>query len=312
MAIKTAPAPDKIFTMPDKRPVTTGRIGGSVTLKVVQGIGDIFWTYQKFSPYFDRINFTIMLTRDLPIQKRAFDWLKTWEKTGDVTTEVVPSDRYHRGAHGFFRLQDCFDNGFDRPIEYAANAWLEAGVRIEDIDPGAMVDTDVQMKIADRPKYPAGEYLVLYASGSTTSKTIQHDPRYGVWTCEQWAGFANKFLDRVGKNLPVVVIGQFYDEEAIRSLTDLMMQNKRTVSALIGYPPAQVASLLKHSSYFIGYQSGLGIIADALGARQVMLYFNQHRPMLNTWCRREHIGGKFQAACFEDSPDEIIERAVEA
>ena len=28
-----------------------------ITIQVCQGIGDIFWVYQKFAPYFDKINF---------------------------------------------------------------------------------------------------------------------------------------------------------------------------------------------------------------------------------------------------------------
>lgn len=299
-------------TMPERRAIVPRTRGSEITLRVVQGLGDIIWICQKFSPYFDRINFVILMTKDDPIQRRTVDWLKIFSKTGSVTTEIVPAKEYERIASQFYRMQDCLDaHDAGRPAEYAANAWLENGVRLDDIDPGSEIDNEVHVGVKARPGVKLTDYIVLYASASTTKKELQKDRRYAVWNCEQWAGFVNRFMDRMQIDVPVVVVGAGFDGEVVQKMYDLLTPN-RTAYGLIGYEPAVVAGLIWRARCFIGYQSGLGILADLLGTRQMMLYFPIMRQMLDAWCRREHVGTKFQRACFDDNSDELIGRAVEA
>lgn len=308
-AIRPEPAAD---TMPDRRRIEANSIiGDEITIRTVQGIGDIFWVYQKFAPYFNRINFTIYVTKDELVQRRAVDWLSILPKFGTAAIEIVSNQQYDRAASRYSRMQDRIDDyKAGRPVEYSINRWLEEGHRIDEIDPGAKIETDVGIDATARPETPAGDYLTLYVSGSATNKIIQRNPKYGSWDCRKWARLTHGLLDRIG-NLPIVMIGASFDRPAIEEMHNRLTP-RRSVFVMIDQPPAHVCGVLKHSKYFVGYQSGMNIVADALGARQIMLYFNFLRPMFNTWCRREHIGGKFQPACFEDDTAAIIERAATA
>jgi hypothetical protein len=67
-----------------------------------------------------------------------------------------------------------------------------------------------------------------------------------------------------------------------------------------------VVDILQRSEFFIGYQSGLNILADNLDTPQMMLYFDNLKPMLYTWCKKENIKTKFFATVFSQTPKDAI------
>lgn len=305
-------ARDPQFVVPERREVTErGIIGDEVTIRTVQGLGDIIWVYQKFAPYFRKLNFTIYITKDGDeVQRRCADWMRIFEQTGNVDFEVVPSKVYHKAAHHFYRLQDSLDDyKAGRPVEYAVNGWLDNGIKLDEIDPGAVVARDINIMQAATPL--PSNYLALYVSHGSTIAANQKNPRLGVWSCQQWAEFINNFVDRVGEKIPIVLLGASFDQSAIDAMSKLL-NPKHDVHVMIGQPPDAVSGALANAKFFIGYQSGLSVVADTLGTNQIMLYCNCLRPMLNAWCRPEHIGTKYHAGCFEDDTAAIIDRAATA
>lgn len=304
-------ARDPSFVIPERREVTDkGIVGDEVTIRTVQGLGDIIWVYQKFAPYFHRLNFTIYITADDPVQKRCADWTRIFEQTGNVDFEIVPSRLYHKAAHHFYRLQDCLDDyKAGRPVEYAVNGWLDNGIKLDEIDPGAIVQHDINIR---QVKVSApSEYLALYVSHGSAIVANQKNPSVGVWSCTQWAKFTNDFFDRLGYKMPIVLLGANFDEHAINAMVDLLRPD-HDVRVMMQEAPEVVAGVLAGAKYFIGYQSGLHVLSDILGTPQIIILFNCLRPMLDTWCRQKGIGTNFHSACFEDDPSIILDRAIAA
>lgn len=304
-------AHDPQFSVPERRPVTeTGIIGDEVTIRTVQGFGDIIWVYQKFAPYFRKLNFTIYITADDPVQKRCTDMLRIFEQTGTVNFEIVPSKVYQKAANHFYRLQDALDDyKAGRPVEYACNGWLDNGFKLDEIDPGAVVAHDIKIK---QIKISAPQnYLALYVSHGSMVKSNMNNPRLGLWDCETWARFATKFMDQMGEKMPIVLLGAKFDEDALAKM-DSLLRPDNEVYVLMQEAPEVVAGVLANARFFIGYQSGLHVLADLLNTPQIIILFNCLRPMLDTWCRQDHIGNKFISACFEDDRNAILDRAVTA
>lgn len=311
--VGTRSARDPNFIFPERREVTDkGIIGDEVTIRTVQGLGDIIWVYQKFAPYFRKLNFTIYITKDGDeVQRRCANWMRIFEQTGTVDFEVVPSKVYHKAAHHFYRLQDSLDDyKAGRPVEYAVNGWLDNGIKLDEIDPGAVVQHDINIKQTRLPTLPP-EYLALYVSHGSAIVANQKNPSVGVWSCEQWAKFTRGFFDRLGYKLPIVLLGAKFDEHAMNQMVGLLKSDYE-IQVMMGEPEDAVAGTLANAKYFIGYQSGLHILADILQTPQIIILFNCLRPMINTWCRQENIGNKFHAACFEDDPNIILDRACAA
>ena len=112
--------------------------------------------------------------------------------------------------------------------------------------------------------------------------------------------------------MPLVIVGADADNRAVSPLTQRLRQKGYMAHSFIDLPPTQVVSLIQNASYFICYQSGLGVPADNLGVPQMMLYFKELEKLKYAWCRHEHVGTVFQAASFNENPGDVAKRIVAA
>jgi ADP-heptose:LPS heptosyltransferase len=71
--------------------------------------------------------------------------------------------------------------------------------------------------------------------------------------------------------------------------------------------PIKLLYVLKNSKFFIGYQSGLNVLADNLNVPQLMLYLPFLEKMLYSWPKKQNIeSGIYNAAIFKQNINEII------
>lgn len=274
--------------------------GDEVTVCVPSGIGDIFWTYQKLSPLFNRINYKIAVSEANAVQLRAKDWL-TWPKIGSVTFEMLSSERIGRICNGYFsvrRVMEQYQDGC-REIDYSFNHWLEDGERIDGIDTTYPVAFDVPLEMEEWSLW--SEYLVLYVSGTAKRRVI------GSWSLEKWAELVSMYMDRT-KKLPIWVIGAGFDREVSEHLVKMLRDQGFEARALVQATPGRVLYLLKHSQFFFGFQSGLNILADNLDVRQAMLYFGHLARMMPSWCKPGHLGTCYFPATFDATPAQVIQQ----
>lgn len=268
-----------------------------VTLTVPQGIGDAFWAWQVVSPHYDRVNLNIA-TIDGAVNQlstRAVDWLAMLPKVGAITAESVTHDRYLATARGhpeFPADGGCHD--------FAVNAYLESGMRIEDIYPDREVAQWIDPPTEYTPKAPRSPFLLAYLSGASMRPEVIRD--VGIWTPAEWSNYLAMFLDYVHVSR-IILIGASYDEQAASTVARLLPDC--VVRVLIDLPPVQVLYLMRRCSYFVGYQSGLNVMADQIGARQHMLYFPSLWRMRYSWCRPAHVRSRLVASVF-DAPERVI------
>lgn len=282
-----------------------------ITLNVCQGVGDIFWVYQKFAPYVDKINFRIthVHNSNKDISNRAIDFLKLLPKTGKIDYWLTSSEEYQWIAdnyHPIDRILEKLNLGFNGPFDHACNHPLEEGIRIEDIDKNYPIETNTEINITSclldfNPK----EYICLYVSGSTKHPEVIKN--VGIWTNEQWVEFIIKFYNRFKLNNPIAIIGADYDKETTLIIEKLLSKNGFNIKSYINYPASNVLYIIKNSLCFIGYQSGLNILADNMDVKQIMLYFPMLKKMLYTWCKQENWDKNiFNAATFDEPIDSIV------
>lgn len=267
-----------------------------LTVDTVQGVGDLIWVYQKLAPHCDRLNLNIYCVDKSVIQTRAKDFMQLLPKIGTITYKVVTSPVYDKLAATPWKLsKELLDSS--KPFPYACNKLLESGVRLENFDKGLDVDWDLPFNVSSERVFPK-KYMVLYVSGSKTDFT---------WTPERWARFVARIHRQFKRKLPVVLLGAEYDRGPLQAIQSLFMQYGIHGELFIGHDPEKAIRILRDAELFIGYQSGLNIIANNYGTKQIMLYFPFLKAMLNTWCNPGDAEGKiFNAFTFDQDPQKIV------
>lgn len=271
----------------------------SITVDCVQGLGDTYWAYQKLQHHFDRINFNVLVTEPTELQTRALPFLRLLPKIGTVRHKVVPQAVYDRVASMHAPIRTVLDKA-PGEVEYAVNKPLEIGIRLEDIDGEAV---EYPLPIINPARVLEGDYAVLYVSGSKALDT---------WSTQEWAEFYAKLAERYDLTLPLVLIGTTYDRWALVETQDHLkafcVTNTRIMADLA---IADTLRLIRDAKFMVGYQSGLGIMADAFDVPQVWINYNWYPAMLNTWCKKEHFeAGTFAPFLFQDDPKEIVKRCA--
>lgn len=268
-----------------------------INLLTVQGIGDIFWVYQKFCSYFDIINFYVCYIEDTPIQRRSEKWVKILPKANVFYHQIQARD-YDYLLTRSYKMKSLLNNYNKNPkgkFYYACNKELETGNRLENIN--KEYETAWNIKLPLTPISDINQdYIVLYVSGSVGSD--------GVWTEEQWIDFVEKFYIKYKINYPIYIIGAKFDENKVLSLSNkLKIKNY----ILIDKEPSEVCWLLKNAKFFIGYQSGLSIIADNLNTKQIMLYYDKLTKLRNSWPKKKNIENKiYTSGLFGEKPEKVL------
>lgn len=287
----------------------------TITLNVCQGVGDIFWVYQKFAPHVDAINFNISHVGTdvnmLKIQNRSTEFLKLLPKVKEIKSIVLSSPDYEKLAHGRYPMTEImtrFNNGDLGPFNYGCNGPLDSGVRIEDIDPDYRIEESVPIRTEYCPlAFNPGEYVCLYISGSTQYPEVVK--MCSLWTVPVWLEFVMGFYRKYNlNNAPIIMIGASYDQKILLEMETVLKRSGFRTTVYIDSWSANIIYILKHCIYFLGYQSGLGVLADNIDAKQLMMYFPFLEPLSYSWCKKKNRDdGTFNAATFNKTPLQVLE-----
>lgn len=275
-----------------------------VEVTTCQGIGDCLWVFQCLAPHVSGIRWNILHAgaADPARQTRATSFLHLLPKTISVTGKVVSHEEYRRVSSGRFSLRDLLDAGAG---DYACNAALEAGVRIEDIEPGYAIEERVAIRTAPHG-LPFDEYVAVYVSGSTMCPKARK--ANSLWDISQWLVLLDGFWDRYSLTLPAVVLGASYDREAATVVADRLRGRVR-VEVLLDEAPARVCGVLKGCRAIVAYQSGLSILTDQLSeAKSLMIYFPTLDGLRLSWPRRCNItSAAYQSALMSQAPRQVLD-----
>jgi len=297
-----------------KAPIITGRkipATKEIALNVCTGVGDTFWVYQKFAPHFDNITFNICQVGDTDVQARAKEFLKLLPKVKQVNSRIVSSRIHHNLINQPYYMKDIIRNynkGKNVEFDYSCNLFLEAGIRIERIDPDFPIEETVEMRTEPYP-LPYKDYICLTVSGATMIEDVRK--RVGVWSVNQWVSMIDSFYRTYNLKYPIVMIGANYDEKAMEPISNDLREKGIEIETYIDLPPINVCSIIKNSLYFIGYQCGLNVIADNFDVPQLIVYFPNLERMMYTWCKKRNIDNRiFNAVTFRQKPRQVVQEVA--
>ena len=265
-----------------------------ITIEVPQGIGDIFWVYQKFYPYFDQIDFRILASGCGEIQRRSVPFLQTWPKVGSVELHPISESDYCTFVSQRSGIVNMPADG--SILRHAVNRPLEEGIRLEAIDP--MFPPAWSIPLQCQEVALPTRFLCLYVSGSKGP---------GTWGASEWCRCLELIDEKYQLKMPIVMIGAGYDAGRIGEVAGCLRGRRFNVIEMINMPAAAVNFVLRQAALFVGYQSGLNVIADNFSRPQIMLYFIHLDPMRYSWCQPGHReNGLFNAFTFAETPGLVV------
>lgn len=270
-----------------------------ITVNTVQGIGDIFWVYQKIAPHVDQIHWRIWRVGDDMIQFRSREFVELLPKTASVHFPLVSLPQYQALARSSFPLSEVLKHD---AVNYSVNAALEQGQDLYELDPEHEVLDRVRLRRVSEPHLPLDNALCLFVSGSRLDY---------VWTIDQWASHVATMLRSLNIN-KVRVIGAEWDEWAANEVTILLQRKGYEVRNFCKQLNlAQTIDCIRSSYYFFGYQSGLSVLAENYNVPQLMVYFPFLRRMMYTWAKPQSRYRQFQAITFDEAnAEEMILHAA--
>lgn len=260
----------------------------TITINTVQGIGDIFWCYQKLAPYFDVININVLYLEATAVQLRAKAFCHMLPKVGTVGYVKVSTPEYKRVTRTTFTLPAG-------PVaDYAVNAPLERGINLRDIDPGSQIEEFVDLGLPATVEQD--DYLCAFVSGTQN---------HLCWKPHTWISTIRQLANRIGTKR-ISLIGAEWDI-IIQDVVNAELCSEFTVANHTGSMGlADSVDIIRRAQYFVGFQSGLNVIAENYDVPQLMIYYKHLEPMLYTWCKPQNIRTKFTAATFDDNISNVI------
>lgn len=140
---------------------------------------------------------------------------------------------------------------------------------------------------------PFEEYIVLYISGNKISQE---------WQPETYAELINNTFKKYNVEYPIILIGVEYDKEHLNLASIKLSEYGYKFIFFIEKPFENVIYVIKNAKYFIGYQSGLSILADNYDIPQTMLYFNFLDNLMYSWPKNTNIENNiYEGYRFQDN-----------
>lgn len=270
-----------------------------IRVTVPQGVGDIFWVYQKLAPHYSTIDFDLGMVNVNVIEDRSVEIMPMFPKVGKCWRRPMPQDDYNElvaRKDSFDSVRKSWESGV-ASASYSVNRSLEEGVRLEAID-GKEVQWDVPLR-TDRAPIPFTRFATLAVSGGTLSVAQ-------VWSVDQWVEFISLLYEKFVIDLPLVHIGAEFDRAVMEQVNGKLEKLGHRTMMLCNVPFGQKVDALQRTELHIGYQSGLNILAANFDRPQVMVYFNWLPHMRDTWVKP---GTKhFNCFLFKESPQEAASK----
>lgn len=272
-------------------------------LSVPSGMGDILWVYRKVAPHVDRINFFINYHTDDIVSPKIRLWPQRLPKVELVLHKLVSIDDYYKLTESSVSLSEVVHRAQSNEpssVNYCVNYWLQKGINLEKID---LAPVEWHFKLDIPTNINANVWTNSYIF--YVPEMPRHIVEQGYWTLEKWEQFILGFLEKYGtKN--VSIVGTMYDLGTLRALRKRINEKGIQANVISNMNPVEVVRAARNCKFFVGFQSGIGVLADHLGANQLMLYMPQMESMMNTWCIPHHYRIRYFASTFDEPIDRIL------
>lgn len=281
------------------------------TITTTPGIGDVLFVFQKLINQPEKFHWRIWDGVKNGVQAQPRRGHQIFDLFPQLTEsfEYVPNMGYGR-----IKKSNPYHGRWDtapQEMILEANSHLEAGKRIEDFLPDLKTSftlpyvlpkerhaqiraLNMPMLHPDTPPY-IGIYTTSYGNARYAS----------AWVLNEWMELI-KLIQGLRKGYKFVFIGAPYDVGISDEIMARMASND-FINA-IGQPLPVTIEVLKRLEMFIGFQSGLSIINETIGAKQtVMLYNHALERMMNTWPDPERIKSGAYKGCTFGPPHDMLQ-----
>lgn len=262
-----------------------GLNGRCLKIYVPAGIGDFSWIYSKLCRLQRPLSVQFStggpprscpMTEILPWVRHASYGSMPWLR---LKSKALPADT----------LSTELDGYGDQVAYLEANTHLESGKRIELWMPDLQVNHHYHLDIPYvRVKeaidvLPSRDYVAIFTSGVSQVKN------WKAWNEHDWVNFMDMFRRQIA-DIDFVLIGAGWDVEMAARVEGLAKRRRIRFTNLANkLHLGSSLSVLKMAKYFVGFPSGLTILADVLYVRTTMFYPKSLQHMPGTYADPERI-----------------------
>lgn len=253
-------------------------VPGILKVAVPPGIGDALWSLMKIPALLKHhgVNKAVIGICQSGPPYRSKEFLEMFDFVDhavyrnlsciETTIPWLPD-----GSCNWAPSQKNWHNEFDYMLQ--ANSTLEKGERIETWLPEFPTDFDIMDRFHVSGKglrmgrrACLGPYCCLYFSNLVGNTTMGHN-RNGLWSPDDWKELIRSLIDM---DLFVHVLGAEWDKDYLRTYLP-ELEDWMDVAIDVGeLSIEETVVMLSNSKFFIGYQSGLGVISTLLGVPTAM------------------------------------------
>lgn len=276
------------------------------TIICCNGIGDNIWLFQKLIHLKEKFHWKI----GDGIPQRGHQLFELFPQL-TASFEYIPKTGYNKVKRNSYqgkwsKTPDTF--------YLEANGHLEAGKRIEtflpDLPTTFILPYATTIKDVKRAKelLPRKKYIGIYTTSYNNARHMSG------WLEDQWFEFIS-LIRKYNPSYTFVFIGAHYDKGVSQNV---MARMKTGFINTIGEDEGSdtllptVIEILKRLDCFVGFQSGLSIINETIGAKStVMFYADALEKMINTWADPKRIEDGTYKGCRFCRPQQIFEWMIE-
>lgn len=247
---------------------------------VPPGIGDTTWCLLKMQSLLQGDVADLIQPGDSsnPICRRAVDYLMRFDFVRSVSVEDLPlhppgePQTDTQGRYNYMPSGWQSDGG---AFWMMPNGHLERGNRIEEWLPELSINWDVmdhfswgKTEYAEELRRQMKPYAVFYLGPESGNAGDGHN-RGWLWDTNDWLALGQGMRQR---GLTIAVVGanydrSFYDNYMLPALKHAEMGWLDTIGTM---HIAETLAFIRGAKVFVGYQSGLGVVAHYLGVPTVM------------------------------------------
>jgi ADP-heptose:LPS heptosyltransferase len=271
---------------------------------VPSGIGDFSWMWNKLSTIKDA-TWEIYVPDSYPQRTKQYIDLLPNAKgmLGNHDYRDIITWGSAKGAKTWEQTVKNFGDG--EYIYLQANEHLGQGRLLEDWMPD--LGSDFHYKFNFNTKEPhfldpdSGPYMTIHMASMRGIRA------WKAWMPESWVAF----FELIHKDFPdftFVLMGGIWDEDTALEVVGLS-NNKFNIIDLTGRTKITDAiRVIDNSIYYVGYSSGLGVIANVLNVPSVSLWPVHQAELMYSWPDPETVRNRDYMGFVYDAPERIYNR----
>lgn len=277
----------------------------TISLCVPAGIGDISWIYSKLHCAPPEFDFEIAVSDGWP--HRSVEFCRLLPRVVKASYDSVSYQDIvsFQQLNGFRTFSEIASNGFGRTF-LSCNEHLERGKRLESWLPDLATDFHYPLAtnaedhvVAEDLISPCEETVKVGVSAAS----YRGSEAWDTWRLPKWNRFLDLFKEVLGVPCTFVLLGGFWDD-----LTFGLSKRQDTLELVGKTSVAQAYELHKLLDGYVGFSSGLGVLATLLSRPSVMLWPSHQVELSTSWAPPEMLKEGSYVACQWVEPFEVINR----